>query len=153
MIIIHETGIYVIESKNYKGIIIGTTKDIYWTQKIGDNKYSFYSPLLQNLNHIRYLIKSLKILNNKDSIENFYSILIFGNESNIKAVRVKSQNLLICKLSNLRNNLIYNFKNNKKIFSNKEIDIIYNELKKYTNVSKKIQKKHIKDIKNINKKE
>ena len=52
---IHEKGIFVIESKNYSGWIFGNERDKKWTQVLanGDKNY-FFNPILQNKIHIKY---------------------------------------------------------------------------------------------------
>ena len=53
LILIHESGIYVIESKNFGGWIFGNDTQKFWTQSFSDGrggskKYKFYNPLWQN---------------------------------------------------------------------------------------------------------
>ncbi len=60
LIYIHETGIYVLESKNYSGWIFGDEKSKYWMQTLQNgHKEKFYNPIFQNNTHIKYLIKLL----------------------------------------------------------------------------------------------
>lgn len=55
-ILIHETGIYVFESKNYSGWIFGNYKQKEWTQAVNRNvKNHFYNPIWQNEGHIAAL--------------------------------------------------------------------------------------------------
>lgn len=56
VIFLHETGVYVIESKNYSGWIFGNEKDMNWMQTFPNGKkYPFYNPIKQNAGHIRAL--------------------------------------------------------------------------------------------------
>lgn len=52
-------GIFVIETKNYKGWIYGGEHSEYWTQNIYGNKYKLYNPILQNGGHVRALRRVL----------------------------------------------------------------------------------------------
>ena len=61
-IVISTHGIFVIETKNYKGWIYGSSYRDYWTQNIWGNKYSLYNPIFQNQNHIKFLISKFSIL-------------------------------------------------------------------------------------------
>lgn len=55
-ILIHETGIYVFESKNYSGWIFGNNKQKEWTQAVDRyTKNRFYNPIWQNEGHISAL--------------------------------------------------------------------------------------------------
>lgn len=50
-IVVSKYGIFVLETKNYKGWIIGKEKDKYWKQVIYKTKNSFYNPIRQNYAH------------------------------------------------------------------------------------------------------
>lgn len=65
MVFLHESGLYVIESKNYSGWIFGNEEQEHWTQCLRGKfhttqKYSFYNPLRQNETHICALMELLK---------------------------------------------------------------------------------------------
>ena len=46
LILLHETGIYVFECKNYSGWIFGNERSNYWTQCLrGGQKNKFYNPI------------------------------------------------------------------------------------------------------------
>lgn len=47
--IISDFGIFVIETKNFKGWIVGGEKSEFWTQIMFKNRNKFYNPLLQTL--------------------------------------------------------------------------------------------------------
>ncbi len=59
-ILINEYGIFVIETKNYKGTILGNRENKYWHQCAGLNNYTFYSPIQQNETHIQRLKEVLQ---------------------------------------------------------------------------------------------
>ena len=46
-------GIFVIETKHYKGWIYGDERESFWTKNINGNKYEFYNPLFQNYGHVK----------------------------------------------------------------------------------------------------
>jgi hypothetical protein len=48
-------GIFVIETKNYKGWIFGNEKSKYWTQTLYKKKYAIYNPVIQNWTHVNFL--------------------------------------------------------------------------------------------------
>jgi hypothetical protein len=54
-IVISVYGIFVIETKTYKGWIYGGEKSEYWTQNIYGNKYQLRNPIRQNYGHIKAL--------------------------------------------------------------------------------------------------
>lgn len=59
-VVISQYGIFVIETKFYKGWIFGGENSEYWTQNIYGHKYSLRNPIHQNQGHIRALKHLLK---------------------------------------------------------------------------------------------
>lgn len=49
-------GVFVIETKGYKGWILGRENGEYWTQTIYKSKHQFYNPIKQNAGHVRFCI-------------------------------------------------------------------------------------------------
>ena len=52
-IVVSRFGIFVIETKHYKGWIHGGENSEYWTQSIYSDKFKFRNPIKQNTGHIR----------------------------------------------------------------------------------------------------
>ncbi|RMG79253.1 MAG: NERD domain-containing protein [Chloroflexi bacterium] len=50
-IVVAPHGIYVIETKRYRGKIFGKPREAEWVQKIGTRKYRFLNPFFQNFRH------------------------------------------------------------------------------------------------------
>jgi hypothetical protein len=59
-IVVSNYGIFVIETKNYKGWIMGNEYDEYWRQVIYKRKEKLYNPIKQNYGHILALKGVLK---------------------------------------------------------------------------------------------
>lgn len=79
-IVISDFGVFVIETKNYKGWILGGENSEYWTQVIFKRKERFYNPIRQNLGHI----KALKICLNEFPDLKYISIIVFPSKAEIK---------------------------------------------------------------------
>ena len=62
-VVVSRYGIFVIETKNYKGYVYGGENAEYWTQNIWGNKYSMPNPIRQNNTHIKALRYHLNKLN------------------------------------------------------------------------------------------
>lgn len=73
LVLIHKTGLYVFECKNYRGKIYGSDNDEYWVSKTRNGAFSFYNPIKQNEGHIRALKSHLDIP--------MYNIVAFSNTS------------------------------------------------------------------------
>ncbi len=78
-IIVSEYGIFVIETKNYKGWIFGSENQASWTQKIFDKTYKFQNPLRQNYKHIKTVQNLLEI-----DADKIFSVIVFTGDSEFK---------------------------------------------------------------------
>lgn len=79
-IIVSPYGIFVIETKNYKGWIFGSEKQEKWTQVLsGGRKFQFYNPIRQNYGHVKTLAELLGLDENC-----FHSIIWFNPDCEIK---------------------------------------------------------------------
>lgn len=80
-ILISPKGIFVIETKNYTGWILGSENSQYWKQVIYKRQEKFYNPIWQNASHIKALREFLGDL--VDSIP-IYSLVVFGRQAEFK---------------------------------------------------------------------
>ncbi|TXK85763.1 NERD domain-containing protein [Paenibacillus sp. N3.4] len=85
-VVISEHGVFVIETKNYKGWILGDEKSDYWTQVIYKRKERLNNPLRQNYGHIQ----ALKALLSDFEEVPFISIVCFSARADLK-VNVTSE--------------------------------------------------------------
>lgn len=51
-VVVSRFGVFVVETKNYSGRIVGATNRRQWTQMLGGRKYKFQNPLHQNYKHV-----------------------------------------------------------------------------------------------------
>lgn len=79
-LIISNFGIFVIETKNYKGWILGGEKSEYWTQVIYSRKEKFYNPIRQNYGHINALKHFLQDFPNI----RYFPIVVFSWRATLK---------------------------------------------------------------------
>lgn len=79
-LVVSNFGIFVIETKNYKGWIIGNEDDYYWKQVIYKRKEKLYNPIKQNHVHIKALKE--KLLDFTDI--NYISIVAFTTGADLK---------------------------------------------------------------------
>lgn len=52
-VLVSRFGVFVIETKDYRGWIFGSPHDRYWTQVLFRDKFRFQNPLRQNDKHAR----------------------------------------------------------------------------------------------------
>ncbi len=79
-VVISSFGIFVIETKNYKGWIVGHENSEHWTQVIYKYKSKFYNPIFQNAGHIRALKSCLKEYSGLE----YVSVIVFPTKAEIK---------------------------------------------------------------------
>ena len=138
VVMIHETGIYVIESKNYSGWIFGNENQKQWTQMLNSyTKKRFYNPVWQNRTHIRALSNYTNI--DKSKIKSY---IVFSDRCELKAV----PECIITKIDLFLYAIYNDINNRKKIFTVEEVNQIEEKLKPITNVSQEVKNKHIQDI-------
>jgi hypothetical protein len=61
-VLVSRFGIFVIETKDYKGWIFAGPRDRYWTQVLYRAKFKFQNPLRQNHRHVRAIQALLDFL-------------------------------------------------------------------------------------------
>ena len=128
IIAISTKGIYVIESKNYEGWILGDEKSNQWCQNIYNKKSYFYNPIKQNQTHIKSINKILQL------DEKMYESLIIFNKSEIKKMFVSSSRTYVMNIQKFRFYMSQQDKLQDKI-TKEEVDRIYNILQKYTQIT------------------
>lgn len=130
LILIHETGLYIFEIKHYNGTIYGDDKQNIWTQYFRTTKNNtFKNPILQNEYHINALKNIIKEIPIK-------SVIVFTNPNCKIKVKISNDNVNLCTLHNLNENLEYNFKNSKVTFTMEKLDEIFDKLSKYSQMKK-----------------
>lgn len=134
-IVISKFGIFVIEMKNYSGMIIGDEFYDKWTQYLGKNKYSFKNPIQQNYGHVKSLEELLKLENDK-----FIPIVCF---SNVAKLQIKSRTPVVT-----LNNLAKMIKNFYEPLLDIDIIEISNVIIENNIIDKEKRKQHVKEIKN-----
>ena len=80
-ILLSPYGIFIIETKNYKGWIFGSERQKMWTQKIFKNSYKFQNPLHQNYKHQKVLEQ---VLADIIAPEYLHSIVVFMPDCEFK---------------------------------------------------------------------
>lgn len=149
VLMIHEKGIFVFESKNYSGWIFGGLENAQWTQCLPNKQKSrFYNPIMQNKTHIKALAQFLNI-----SISEVISYIIFSQRCELKDVPNSSTNCIILRRPDMLKHLKRDIKVSNIIYTKQEIDDIYNQLLPLTQVTEEQKKQHIENIDNKMKKQ
>lgn len=81
-IVLSEYGIFVIETKHYKGWIFGNEKAENWMQVIFKEKHTFRNPVKQNWSHI-YALKNILA---DFPQATYYPIVVFAGDATLKGI-------------------------------------------------------------------
>lgn len=145
LIMIHETGIYVFESKNYSGWIFGNDNQQKWTQTFSNGqKEHFYNPVFQNNAHIK-AIKEILHINYEIPI---YSIVVFSERCTLKKITVTAQNTFVIKRNDLSRTVLSIIQNSNHMDAQQNINAYYEKLFPYSQVTDEVKKQHIETIRN-----
>lgn len=144
LLMITETGIYVIESKNYSGWIFGDEGHKNWTQSLKNRrKNKFYNPIWQNKGHISALSAVLNLSNN----DIYKSIIVFSEKCELKKIKVTSENIKVIKRNKLIKIINDDIKTSSKVLNKTEIGQVYQRLEEFTCVDEKTKSDHIRGLK------
>ena len=134
---IHETGIYVFESKNISGQIYGDENSNQWCKILNNRtKKQFYNPIFQNNGHINAL---KRILGNHYS---YCSIIVFSERCELKDIPPNTQSRIITKRNYLQSKLTERIAREQSRLSIAQIEALYRKLIPYAYASQDIKQKH-----------
>lgn len=132
-IVIKENGVFVIETKNYEGMIFGAKEQRKWTQVLagGHVKNQFYNPIKQNATHL-YNIR--RIIGERIPI---YSLIVFPRADVSRVIEIDE----ICEINKMIRKLATT---GEKVLSQEKIEEIKTKLE-----SKREQISNTEHIENI----
>lgn len=147
VILIHSTGVFVVESKNYSGWIFGNEKSRMWTQTLPNGKgrstkERFYNPIMQNKTHIKWLKNKIG--------ENVpvYSIIAFSERCELKDVTVESEDVRVIKRQIISGTVKYLGNQSLLALSKMDVERVYEILYPYTQTTAYEKQQHIENIQN-----
>lgn len=143
LLMIHERGIFVFESKNYSGWIFGNSDQLYWTQVLsGGEKNKFYNPIRQNLTHIKALAEFWE-----KPISEFTSYIVFSERCTLKKVPEDTKNVIIVRRPNMLRKLRTQLQIFPVKYTHDELQSMSDSLKPFTDKALCEKQQHIEDIK------
>lgn len=143
LLMIHEKGIFVFESKNYSGWIFGNASQLNWTQSLQNGeKHHFYNPIRQNQTHIKALSEYLNM-----PISSFTSYIVFSERCSLKSVPEDTNQVIIVRRPNMLKKLRAHLRSSVNLYSPEEILQLAQKLQPLTNKSEAEKQQHIDDIK------
>lgn len=148
VMLFHASGIYVFESKNYKGWIFGTETRKVWTQcikpseKTRTRKYRFLNPIMQNKLHLSAFTAQLSEEQKNIPV---HSIILFGNRCHLRSINLSSGNHTVIRLKELTET-VQAIIGRTPTTEMATVEAVYQALYPMTQVSDEVKEKHIADI-------
>ena len=137
-LVLSEYGLFVIETKNYKGWIFGNEKAENWTQVIYKEKHTFRNPIKQNWSHI-YALKS--VLSDYPNIK-YHPIVVFSGNASLKSIKSSVPVIYSNRLNSTSRKLSF-----EKCLSIDEVNKIQTILESSELKERNARKEHIQNIK------
>lgn len=143
LLMIHEKGIFVFESKNYSGWIFGSENQLKWTQCFKNGtKEQFYNPIKQNRTHIRALANLLQM-----SEEVFASYIVFSERCELKKIPLLVDgDVTILQRPQMLYYLRRRLQYSPIYYSHEEIERIAALLKPFTQITREEKQQHIENL-------
>ncbi|MBS3873686.1 MAG: NERD domain-containing protein [Firmicutes bacterium] len=148
VIMVHEAGIFVFESKNYSGWIYGDEKNQMWTQVLNKRtKHKMFNPIWQNRGHISAVKKALEAAEIDDSLIRSY--IVFGEGCNLQQVKVSSLDVRVLKRGELKKQLSRDLHQAQSMgaLAPNTVDRAYELLSHYARADQAVKDAHIAHIK------
>jgi hypothetical protein len=148
IVVLNKVGIYVIEVKNYTGVIKGDKDAKNWIRTNKDTVKEFYNPLMQNEAHIEALIRYVGRFSSRVKC-----LIVFGDKADISAVKYTDYDRRIINTSDVRKTMATDIYGAPSKLTTEELEYIKTELQKCVDVSDDIKKEHLEYVKNKHKEE
>jgi len=134
-VVVSNYGLFVIETKNYKGWILGDEHGEQWTQVIYKRKEKFYNPIRQNYGHIQALKQNLQ----EYQEINYIPIIVFSINAELK---VKTNSKVIYSVNLLKTIREYM----SESLTDQQKEEIYSKLTKLNVCEKEVRTQHVDGI-------
>ena len=139
-LLLHQSGIYVLESKNLSGEIAGDLESERWNQHLNaSTEHTFHNPIRQNIGHILALEHFLKIRHEQ---AHFISFVVFSDRCTLRKVPKDNDFWSIVHCSELQDALLKRIMGRKTIYSMQQLEDFYYKLQGCMNVSEEVKKQH-----------
>ena len=142
VVMVHEKGVFIFESKNYSGWIFGGAEQQKWTQSLRNGeKYQFYNPIKQNATHCKAIGEFLDIDATK-----IFSYVVFSDRCSFKRIPENTESYTILYRRGLLQTLRKDIDSKPTILSPKLVDTYAAKLESAANVTPEQKRAHVTDI-------
>lgn len=142
IVFVSAKGLFVIESKNYSGCVVGDENEYQWTMILQNKQtYQFYNPVWQNRNHIKHLMNYLQ-----EDIP-VYSVVVFSERATLQKIDIHSEDTYVINNELLAATISDVFLKNPDTLKSDDYSRICTKLEKVSKVDRQVKKNHIKSVK------
>ena len=142
MVAISPYGVFVIENKNYHGVVLGYTKAQYWRVYYSrDQWHKLYNPVMQNRKHRQDIVSLLELMGY--GYVNVYCPVIFND---FAALRIHGGNRVVYNLSDFVSR--YKGYYQWPILGNSVLNSLEELFRKFQDRSDEAKMKHISQFRN-----
>jgi hypothetical protein len=137
-IVISNYGIFVIETKHFKGWIFGHDGSDYWTQTLYSKRHHFRNPVIQCWGHI----KTLKSVLSEFHAIQYFPLIVFSGNADLKKITSEVPVLYA-------HQLVRHIKkcSTSECLSDKEADEIYEKLDSLNKADRDSRESHVRKAK------
>lgn len=144
VLLVHESGFYVFESKNIYGKLYGYLDGPEWTCYYSKKIQKFCNPINQNSSHIRHLEKLMALA---EGLFKSYNIVVFGKNTQVIKVPENTDSFRIYDIYSLRASFLRFVKEQPSIYGAQEVKDFCSKISKYANATEKIKQQHLERLK------
>ena len=135
-VVVSRYGVFVIETKNYKGWILGGENSDSWTQNIYGHKYALHNPVHQNESHLKALRRTL----GDDGGIRMIPIVAFSDQATL---RVRTEYATVTNFRHLRRT-IRSFR--EEVLSAEQVSDIFSTLQAANVTDRQTRRDHKKEV-------
>ncbi|WP_144536935.1 nuclease-related domain-containing protein [Bacillus thuringiensis] len=125
VVLIHSSGVYIIECKTLKGKLYGSDKNKEWIQWItSQNKNSIVNPIPKNNHYLRFFSQYLSLTSDK-----LHSFIVFGKETLTVKVKMSSHTRTkVIQVDDIEKSLNKIMNESSPLLTSQEMKDIYSKL-------------------------
>lgn len=139
-VLLHESGIYVFETKNVSGEVSGDLEQERWNLYLNERtQHTLYNPLKQNQGHIGALLRQLRTSYSRARV---YSFVVFSDRCILKHVPANGNRFQVIHFGELKQALANVLKHSANVHNKKQLDEWMAALQPCINVSESVKQAH-----------
>ncbi len=139
-VLLHESGIYVFETKNVSGEVSGDLEQEHWNLYLNERtQHTLYNPLKQNQGHIGALLRQLRTSYSRACV---YSFVVFSDRCILKHVPASGNRFQVIHFGELKQALANVLKHSANVHNKKQLDEWTAALQPCINVSESVKQAH-----------